>query len=281
MSYFMSILLGFIQGVAEFLPISSSGHLSILQNFAGLEYDESGHMFFDVLLHLGTLVAVFIAYRQDIGAIIKDTLALFKKQKTLPGEAPQPKKPSPKVRELIFIAIGTLPLFVILPLFDVIEKLYYNTLVIGVALLLTGCMLYVSDRMPKGKKSEKTMTVLDVVLIGIGQAIATVPGISRSGTTICVGLARGFKREFAVRFAFLLSIPAVLGSNILSIIKAIKAGIDVSLLPIYLVGMITAGVVGYFCIFMVKKIVNNSKFGKFSYYCWAAGLVTIVLSFVL
>lgn len=282
MSYLMSIFLGFIQGVAEFLPISSSGHLSIFQNLFGMEYAEADHMFFDILLHLGTLLAVFVAYRKDIGEIIKDTFALFKRAEVDDNGNKIAKKPSPRVRELIFIAIGTVPLFIMLPLFDFIESLYYNTTVIAIALIVTGFMLFISDRLKKGKKNEKTMTVLDVLLVGVGQAIATVPGISRSGTTICVGLARGFKREFAVRFAFLLSIPAVLGSNILSLIDVIKTGaIEIAMLPVYLVGVLTAAVVGYLCIFLVKLIVSKSKFGSFAYYCWAAGLVTLILSFVL
>lgn len=239
-------------------------------------------MFFDVLLHLGTLAAVFVAYRKEIGAIIKDTFALLRKSPdAYYVDSNGVKRVSPHVRELLFIIIATLPLFVLVPFFDVLEGLYSSTIFIGIALLVTGAVLYISDRLPKGRKNEKSMTVLDVLLIGVGQGIATMPGISRSGTTISVGLARGFKRDFAVRFAFLLSIPAVIGSNILSLIKAVKAGIDWSLLPVYLAGVVTAAVVGYLCIFLVKLIVSKSKFGFFAYYCWIVGALTLILSFVL
>ncbi|MBR2131965.1 MAG: undecaprenyl-diphosphate phosphatase [Oscillospiraceae bacterium] len=263
-----------IQGVAEFLPISSSGHLSIAQNLFGLSVEGSNDMFFDVLLHLGTLAAVFVAYWAEIREMIVEFFSAIgdflggRKQKTLP----------PARRLIGMIIVGTLPLFAILPVKDVVEKLSQNTYFIGAALLVTGCLLTVCDRMRKGKKTEASAGMLDALIVGVGQAIATCPGISRSGMTISVGCFCGFERKFAVRFAFLLSIPAVLGANILEIADVMETGIDTTLLPMYFAGVLVAAVSGYLCIRLLKMIAENGKFGAFAYYCWGMGVVTIVLT---
>jgi len=132
-----------------------------------------------------------------------------------------------------------------------------------------------------GRKTESSMRVRDALIIGLCQAVATIPGLSRSGTTIAAGMATGQRRDYAVKFSFLLSLPAVLGANILSLVKAIKAGIDATLIPAYLIGMAVAMVSGVFAIGLVKTITNKGKFGKFSYYCWTVGALTIILSLIL
>ena len=274
MSYLNAIILGLIQGIAEFLPISSSGHLSIAQNLLGFSVDGTNDMFFDVLLHLGTLAAVFVAYWQEIREMIVEffcaagDLAKGRKQENTP----------PARRLIAMIVIGTLPLFVILPVKDFVEGLSENTYFIGGALLVTGCLLLACDRVRKGKKNEGNAPMKDALLVGISQAIATCPGISRSGMTISAGCFCGFERKFAVRFAFLLSIPAVLGANILHIADVMETGIDPALLPVYFVGVAVAAVSGYLCIRLLKMIAEKGKFGAFSYYCWAMGVLTILMS---
>lgn len=278
MSVLSSIFLGLVQGVAEFLPISSSGHLSLFQNFFGLVSAE-GSLFFDVLLHLGTLIAVFVYYWKDIVALVKEFFHLiacvFSREKRR-----QMKRLPPNGRLILMIIVATLPLFVILPIKDKVEGLYGNTIFVGCALAVTGCILFFSDRMARGKKGPKSATMLDALLVGVGQAVAVVPGLSRSGTTISAGMMRGFHRRFAVRFSFLLSIPAVLGANILSLKDAVEAGVDWSQVPVYLIGVATAAVSGYLCIGLLRRIANKGKFGAFAYYCWAVGLLTIVLQFI-
>ena len=277
MNYLWSAFLGLVQGIAEFLPISSSGHLSLIQNFFGLRTAEDGNLFFDVLLHFGTLISVFIIYWQDIVDMIREFFlgigALFR-----PGE----KKTPPPARRLVMLVImGTLPLFLILPIQDQVESLYYNTFFIGFALLVTGTLLYVSDRLSRGRKTETNATVIDALLVGVGQAIATVPGLSRSGTTIAVGMLRDYDRSFAVRYSFLLSLPAVIGANILSLKDTIESGIDWSMMPVYLFGMVIAAVAGYFSIRLVNMLASKGKFGNFAYYCWAVGALSLILSVIL
>ena len=261
MNYLWSAFLGFVQGVAEFLPISSSGHLSLLQNFFGLRSAESGGLFFDVLLHLGTLISVFLYYWKDI----KDMILEFFRGIAALGK-PTGETPPPARRLVLLVILGTLPLFLILPIKDKVEQLYNNTYFIAFALLATGCLLYLSDRLAKGRKNEKNATIVDVLLVGVSQAIATVPG---------------FDRTFAVRYSFLLSLPAVLGANILSLKDAIQTGIDWSLLPIYLVGTAIAAVVGYFAIRLVNLLTDKGKFGNFAYYCWGVGALALLLSILL
>jgi undecaprenyl-diphosphatase len=283
MSILFAIFLGLIQGLTEFLPVSSSGHLSILQNFFGMSDIEQSHMLFDVMLHLGTLISVFIVFRKDIAAIIKELLAIcgdiFKSKKQEIQE--KAEKPKPARHLILMIIVATLPLFAILPINDYVEQLYYKTWFIGLALILTGCLLYISDKVVTGNKNEKNATMLNALFIGCIQAVAVIPGISRSGSTITAGLFCGCKRDFAVKFSFLLSIPAILGANILSIGDALKAGIDASLLPAYLLGTIVAAAAGCGAIKLVKLLTDKGKFGKFAYYCWAVGLITVIASILI
>lgn len=271
-----AILLGLVQGLAEFLPISSSGHLSVLQNLFHLNSLEGGHLFFDVLLHLGTLVSIFICYWKDIKDMVREVFIVLRGGRTVSGE--RVKQPLPAARLFLMLVIATLPLVLIVPINDLVEQLYYQTWFIGVAFMLTGCLLYVSDRMAPGTKTEKNIRIRDALIIGCCQCVATIPGLSRSGTTITAGIATGLDRSFAMRFSFLLSIPAVLGANILSIFNAVSEGFETSLLPVYLVGMLAAVVSGIAAIMLMKLISRKNKFGFFTYYCWAAGIVTLVLS---
>ena len=276
MTYLSAIFLGLIQGLAEFLPISSSGHLAFFQEVVAVLDAGEESLFFDVLLHLGTLVAVFVAYWAEIKALILEFFTMVGVRKL-----PQGQKPDRLSRRMIlFIILGTLPLFAVLPVKDFVEGLYSNPMFIGCAFLGTGLILFLSDRLNRGNKDVKNASILDVLLVGCGQALATVPGISRSGTTISVGLARGFSREFAVKYSFLLSIPAVLGANILSLIDAVGEGIDWSRMPMYLAGVATAMISGYLAIRLLKYISRKSSFGGFAYYCWGIGLVTLILSLV-
>lgn len=275
MKIWLAALLGFIQGVTEFLPVSSSGHLAVFQRFFGLaEVD----MFFDVLLHFATLIAIIVFYHQEIWDMLKELVGFFH---DLRHPTPDAGEPKPARRLVLMIIIATLPLFVILPLNDKIEALSNNTMFIGIAFLITGMLLLLSDRLKDGRKTERNMTAGDAIKIGLVQAVATLPGISRSGSTITAGMATGLNRSFAVNFSFLMSLPAVLGATILETKKAVEAGINVSAVPAYLVGMVIAGVVGYFSIKLLKMLAEKGKFGRFCYYCFGIGILTIILTVVM
>ena len=276
MSLLSAILLGLVQGVTEFLPISSSGHLAIAEELLSFTGASNVPGFFDVLLHLGTLVAVFIAYWADIRDMVLEFFCGVKDLKNHSTPSPLP----PARRLILLIIVATLPLFVIVPFKDTIEGLSGSLYFVSFALIATGCMLFFSDRVKKGRKTEKTATMKDALIVGIGQAVATCPGISRSGTTITVGCFVGYERSFAVRFSFLMSIPAILGANILSIKDAFEAGIIWGDVPVYLVGVAVSALSGYACIRLLKMIAAKGKFGAFAYYCWAVGALTLIMTFV-
>jgi len=275
----MAIFLGIVQGITEFIPISSSGHLAILQNIFSLGYDEEAHMFFNVLLHLGTLTSICLVYKQELKGMISDTLDHIRNRDEIDSDEPL----KPNVRMVIFILAATVPLILGLIFRRQVERLFMNTGFIGFALLITGGLLFVSDRYIKtGDKKEKTITLVDAIIVGLAQAVAVIPGLSRSGTTIAVGMTRGFNRSFAVRFSLLLSIPAVVGAGLVELVSAFRIGINVSMIPAYLIGMIFAAVVGYFSVQLLRRLATQKgKFGKIAYYCWGVGVLTILLSIVL
>ena len=273
-----AIILGIVQGVAEFLPISSSGHLAVLQNLFDLSAGED-HLFFDVLLHLGTLISICVCYWGDIVAMVREVFIVLRGGRRADGTPVQGHLGA--ARLFLMIVVGTLPLFLVLPINDKVEELYYITPFIGAALLLTGCMLFVSDKMAPGTRTERNMRFRDALTIGLCQCVATIPGLSRSGATITAGIATGLDRTFAMKYSFLLSLPAVLGANLLSFIKAIgEESIEASLIPAYLLGMLAAMLSGIAAISLMKLITKKSKFGWFSYYCWGAGVLTIILSLI-
>ena len=280
MSLLLSLFLGLVQGIAEFLPISSSGHLSILQNLLNMEYSKDSHLLFEVLLHLGTLVSICVVYRAEIRTMVSDGLEFLRMRNDSDKDEPVTLKPP--ARALLFVFIGTLPLIIALIFNGFITSLFFSMLFVGLALIITGGLLFVSDKyVREGNKTEKTMTVTDAIIIGLAQAVATLPGLSRSGTTIAVGLSRGLSGDFSLRFSLLLSIPAVFGAMLVSLFKAIRGGADFSLFPVYLAGFVVAAIVGFFAIQFIRRVMAKGNFGKFAYYCWGIGALTIILSFVL
>ena len=280
MNYLFSIAMGFLQGVAEFLPISSSGHLTLFQYFFSPEQNpEELDMLFTILLHFGTLISVCVYYWRDVVDMIREFFLgladLFSRRGGHTGRPPEAR------RLVLMIVVATLPLFAVLLVKDVVDAAFTNVTFVSAALIATGFLLFFSDRMAKGRKNARTATMLDALLVGCAQAVGTLPGISRAGITISAGMLCGFDRSFAVRFSFLMSLPAVLGANILEVADAVQTGgVDTSRLPMYLVGMVVSGVVGYFAIRLVNLLANKGKFGAFAYYCWAVGIVSLVASFL-
>jgi len=274
-----AIILGLVQGLAEFLPISSSGHLAILQNLFNMSDLEGGHLFFDVLLHFGTMLSICFVYWNDIVKMFYEVLDVLTGKSSVPTSSGKPRR-YPAARLFFLIVAATVPLFLVLPFKDSIDALSSKTVFVGVALILTGCVLYVSDKMPLGRKTEKSMGFLDAVIVGVCQCVATIPGLSRSGVTITGCLATGQSRSFAVKFSLLMSIPAVFGATFLEFLDVFKVGVDLKLIPAYLIGMVVAMVSGFFAITLVRRLVNKGGFGGFAYYCWLVGAVSIILTVI-
>ena len=271
MGWLEAIILALIQGICEFLPVSSSGHLSLFQNFFGLA-DMENILFYDVLLHFGTLIAVFAAFWKDIVEIVREFFRIFTDKSN--------EKAPPARRMSLFIIIATIPLVLMLFFNSVIDYITGVPVLIGLLLIVTALVLFVGDKCANGQKTEKTMRLSDAVFVGVTQLVATLPGLSRSGLTISAGLYRGFDRKLAVKFSFLMSIPAVLGATVLEAGKAVNQGVDTSLLPMMLVGVAISAVVGYVAIRLVRKLISGDKFGYFAWYCLVAGAFTVIVSLV-
>lgn len=266
--YIEAIILGIIQGITEFLPVSSSGHLAIAQHFMTTSEEP---LLMSILLHFATLVAVVICFRKDVWGIIKEFFLcirdIFKGQFSW-------KEANQHRRMLILLIIATLPLLVVLPVKGFVESLSSNIFIVGLCLAGTGILLFISDRIAsRATRSGDKATVKDAVIIGCAQACATLPGLSRSGSTISTSLILGLEREYAVSFSFIMSLPAVLGATLLQVMDAAEAGVTFEMS--YLVGMVVAFAVGIASIKLVKWLVRSDRFGKFSYYCFAAAAFAI------
>ena len=271
MSIWKAIFLGLLQGFTEFLPVSSSGHLAVAQNFFG--FDSSQSVSFTVLLHLGTLAAVCIMYRRDVWMLLKGFFTLVGKlcAGRLRREGLQNGE-----RLFLLLALATLPLLPAVFLEEYVESLSAVSWAVGVLLLLNGAILFISDKLAFGTESLETAGPGKALLVGVVQMFAIFPGISRSGSTITGGLFAGFRREDAVKFSFLLSIPAILGANLLKLPDLFKAGLSGESAVPMLLGVAAALLSGIAAIKLLRYITKNKSFTPFSIYCVLAGAAVIL-----
>lgn len=274
MTYLTAVLLGLLQGITEFLPISSSGHLAIMQN---LFHIEGADLIFDVLLHVGTLLPILLMFRRELGGVRRGLLGMMGTGHNRGRRTIRARRDH---RRAVFFLIGTLPLLLGLLLKGAAEKMMENSVFVGFMLLLTGAVLHISGKASNGEKTEEQASLLDVFLVGVSQVASVLPGLSRSGLTISVGRMRGLSMAYAVRLSFVLSVPAVLGAALLSLIEAVQMGFDTSLLPMYLLGMLAAAISGYFSIRLLRWMTRKGGLSGFAYYCWGAGIVSLMLSLV-
>jgi len=255
MSILQAIILGIIQGITEFLPISSSGHLIILHQLFGID---KGAFTFDIVVHLGTLIAIIIYFRADIWAILKN--------------------PFSKITGLLIV--GTIPVVIAGFFLRGVMDNFRTGIWLAAAFTLTGVLLLMADRISFGQKEERDITWLDALIIGCFQAMAIPPGISRSGTTITGGLIRGLNRETAARFSFLLAIIAIAGATVLEHMSEFVQGDGANIAAIgvgaTIAGFITATVVGYFSIGLLLKLIKACKLRYFSYYLWGLAVLIFV-----
>lgn len=286
MNFVQAIILGIVQGLTEFLPVSSSGHLAIMKNLLHMNL-ETGALY-DVLLHVATLFAVILVMHKDILKLITEffsmisdifsNLALsFSKNKSDDERERVKILSTPYRRFAVLIIVSTIPTGIIgFLLNDIIETVESELLVPGICLIATAVIILISDFISDGYKKAKDANVFDAFAIGSAQGIATLPGLSRSGTTITACLLCGFERKFAVRYSFIMSIPAILGALILKITKAIGESVTSAEIFSYIVGMIVAGVVGYFALLLTINIVQKKSFKYFAFYCLGIGFVSII-----
>jgi undecaprenyl-diphosphatase len=257
-----SVILGTVQGITEFLPVSSSGHLVLFQQFLPTVGD---HVAFDLVLHIGTLLPVLWLYRGDLGAMATEAVAAL-----------QGKGPGTALRLALLLVVGSVPTAAIgLAFEDVFEALFANPLCVGIAFAVTGALLWTTRGRDQGEIGAATMTWKHALIIGTVQGLAITPGISRSGSTIAIALLLGIDRVHAARFSFLLSVPAILGAFIL------KAG-DLTLsaetaMPLSL-GFLAAAASGYLALRILVRMVKAGDFSRFSLYLWPLSAVAIAFA---
>lgn len=273
MSIIEATLYGIIQGVAEFLPISSSGHLALAQNFFGTEA-ENGFAF-NIALHLATLLSVCVVFRRDVFALIKGFFSLVKKLFT--GRLKQGLDSGERL--FLMLCVATLPLIPIklLGLDETVEEISTVSWMIGILLIINGTLLFVSDRLKQTELKAENGGYLRPLGVGIVQAlIGIMPGISRSGSTITGGRIFGFTREEAVRFSFLMSIPAILGACVTELPDLFSEGMSENMLVPVIVGAVVAAAVGFFAIKLLQYISKNKGFAVFSVYSVIIGASAII-----
>ena len=276
MSYLQAVILGLVQGLAEFLPISSSGHLALLENYFGIS--ESNLLFFAVMLHFGTLISVFVVFWKDIVELLKELVLTIKDLCTGKGLRLD-ERPTRKLGVMIIAAC--IPTAIIGVLFgDTFEGLYAKPIFIACMFIVTGILLIIAETWGGGKRTITNLNFRNSFFIGIVQGIAIIPGISRSGSTLFSSLLCKLDREFAVKFVFLISIPTILGSFILELPDGIKAGVSGSEWGPVIVGVIVAFLSGLFAVKVMLKVVTNRKLKYFSYYLFALALAVIIYSLV-
>lgn len=254
MTYIEAILLGLIQGLTEFLPVSSSGHLVILSSVLGVE---TQGLTFEVMVHFGTLIAVFVVFKDDIFSLIRN----------------------PFQKLTLLIIVGAIPTAIMgLALEDTFEKMFGSLHIVGFSLLITGALLWVAESIKKNNKGFKQMRYRDAIIVGIVQGVAITPGISRSGSTIAMSLILGLDRGTAARYSFLLAIPVILGATLLKTKELITEPAITAFYGPYLTGTIVASLSGYAAIRILLKFLQEGKLKYFSVYCWLVGIGLILLT---
>lgn len=272
-----AIIIGLVQGLTEFLPISSSGHLVLMPQLLGAE----SSLVFDTILHVGTLLAIFICFWEDIVKIVK---AFFDSLSDIPKGRLVPEIRKNDYKKLAWLLIiGNVPAGIVgILLKDYIEVAFSSVLMVGIFLLVTGGLLYFSEWIAaqveeRWRRGIDKLTLIDSLIIGVAQAFAILPGISRSGSTIATGLFLGLKRDLVAEYSFLLSIPAVAGAALLQV-KDIST-IDMSAGAL-LGGFLAAAVSGYFAIKVVMNLIQNKSLKIFAYYCWVIGTIAIISTII-
>ena len=290
MSVLQAVFLGIVQGLTEFLPVSSSGHLAIIQNV--FHIDTGGSVAFDVMLHVGTLFVVFLVYWKDICKLVAEAVRMIAdcfwnlRLRFTPNNTQQPRKYRRIIRTnyrkfVALVIVSTIPTGLI-GYFgkNLIEDASSSLIIVGICLLITGVVMFLSDRVENCWKIPKDVSWGEGILIGIAQGFATLPGISRSGTTISACTFCGIERKFAVKYSFILSIPAILGAAVLELKDLANESVSPSMIGSYVLGMIAAAVFGYISIRIIGQVVLSRRMRFFSYYCFAVGAFAICGNFI-
>ena len=270
-----AITVGIIYALTEVMGLSGSGHLAVVNTLFDLNLTES-HLLFKAFTEFAVMLALIVAFRKDIGGMIRDTAGL-----TGFGKHPVEKGTRyPEARLLFMLSVATVPLLMMLPFRKAYFGLWDNTPFVGIMFILNGLVLHVCERMVPGKKGLGRMTTLDALIVGICQAVAIIPGLSRLALTVTAANAEGFQKNYAIRFGFLMAIPALFGAFVLSLADSAVAGIDTAHMTAYLIGAGTAFVTAFFGVYGFRRLVRRRGFGDLAYYSWIIGVLAIILALI-
>ena len=276
MDFYHAVTLGIVQGLTEFLPISSSGHLVLFQSLLGLEEPE---LLFDIAVHVGTLVAVCLFYFRDIKKMVRTVFS--KSVWSNNGGLSKQIKETPEIRLFFLIIIGTVPTVCLgLAFRPIADTLFSSIRIVGFMLVITGLALWLTRRTQETGRRTGELTPRDALYIGVVQGLAILPGISRSGSTIAIGLLRGIDRKTAARYSFLLSIPAIIGALVLGCFDIPGATAHRQATGIMVGGALVAFVVGYLALRILVYMIQKGRFFIFAPYCWLLGTLCVIYSFI-
>lgn len=282
-----ALLMGLIQGLTEFLPVSSSGHLALLKQLFKLDTDAG--ILFDVLLHIATLAAICIVYFKDVARIVTEFFGICADVaynistffRTIGNPDSSKYKPiitSSYRKFTVMVIISTIPTAILgMLLQDVAEYSGSSLLVTGICLIGTGAVVLIADLMEGGEKKPKTATLPDAFCVGVAQGISTLPGLSRAGSTIAAGMLCGFDKRFAVKYSYIMSVPAILGALIIELFNIPNITVSGADFGCYFLGMIVAAVVGFFALNVVMRLALSRYFKYFSFYCFGIGFISLIV----
>ena len=275
MGWLEALIAGIIQGITEFLPVSSTGHLIIFQTFAGSE--DASYLAFNVFLHMATLVSVFVVFHKDVWMLIREFFTAI--YDICRGK---PNFKTPERRFLLMVIIGTIPAVFVGAGYKLLgmDSVLDNIFVVAVMLIFTAVLMFTIDRFKEGKYSIENAPLNSALTVGLMQAVAILPGLSRSGSTIFGGRFSGLKKDFAIKYSFILSIPAILGAEILILIGVARSGepLDINVFS-WVIGFIAAAIFGIIAIRLIRLLIIHDKFYIFGIYCLFASAFAFLVGF--
>ena len=274
MTFWSAVFTGIVYGLTELFPVSGSGHLSILSHLFKISI--SDHYLFYALMQFAVIVAICVSFWEDIVVMFYELMAVGGRG-PLAGTG---KKHYPHARLFIMVIISTVMIALVIPVAGIMEKLSDNSFFVGVAIFLSGLCSFIFDKFDAGNKYEKNMSFADALIIGLCQCVSCLPGMSRTALTMTAGAATGLNKNFALRYSFLLAVPALFASFVRNLVKGISQGILWADFAPYLAGTVAALLAAYGAGRLLRIVAEKHDFRAFSYYCWVMGVLSIILAFI-
>lgn len=273
MVWLTALFVGLVEGICRFLPVSVSGHMSILVNLFQLNYARENHLMFDALMHLAAFGAIMAIYGRDLSTVVSEAVAYSR----LPVRDRNTERLPQNVRTAAMLAICIAPPLLMVLFSSSVAKLYEKTAFSSALMVLTGLMLWAACQTRDGRRGSKSMSVATAVMIGLGEAVSVMPGLSLFATAYCLAVTSDFRPSNAVRFAYMIMAPIYLVTGVVEVLTSLNAGPDWSAMGMYIVGAAVTFVAGYLTILFFKYILERNKLINVALYMFGIGVITLVL----